>query len=112
MSNRPADSDPVSPFPYRVAYSERVQNHLRDLIDRAKARGLAEQVLAALRDIDHRLHIYPQFGDPLRKLNLEPAELWIGCVPPLVVRYFLHEALRLVMVVVPIDHLPNSGLDP
>jgi hypothetical protein len=61
---------------------------------------LGPQVLAALKKLDGLLHLYPQFGQPLRDLHLEPAQLWIGVVSPLVVRYILDEERRLVMVVV------------
>jgi hypothetical protein len=101
-----------SPEPYRVSYSEQVRIELRDLISRARGRGLAPQVLAAAREIDKRLHIYPQFGQPLRDLKLEPAQLWVGVVPPLVVQYVLDEERRVVMVTVPIVPTAHSGLDP
>jgi hypothetical protein len=103
---------PGSPLPYQVSYSERVRTELRELIARAEVRGLREQVVAAAREMDRRLRIYPQFGQPLRDLKLKPAQLWIGSVPPLVVHYFLHEERRLVMVLVPFDPLPGSGLEP
>ncbi len=101
---------PSKPVPYRVAYSERVRNAARELVAQARARGLTPQVLAALREIDERLHLYPQFGQPLRDLRLEPAQLWIGVVPPLVVQYILDEERRLVIIVVPITAQPESGL--
>jgi hypothetical protein len=71
---------------------------------------LSAPVLQAVRQIDERLRIYPQFGQPLRDLVLEPLQLWIGVVPPLVVQYILDEERRVVMVVVPILPLPRSGL--
>src|SRR2546422_6065580 len=105
-------SEPTSPLPYRVAYSGRVRHKLQTLVARAKARGLGQQLLAAVKEIDHHLRIYPQFGQPLRDLKLEPAQLWIGVVPPLVVHYVLDEERRVVMVPVPIVPLPRSGLEP
>jgi hypothetical protein len=102
--------EPASPEPYRVSYSERVRADLKNLIATAKARGLATQVLAAVREVDRRLHIYPQFGQPIRDLKLEPAQLWIGVVAPLVVRYVVDEQNRTVLVVVPLVPLPGSGL--
>jgi hypothetical protein len=101
-----------TPAPYRVAYSGLVRNELRDLIVRARGRGLAQQVLDAAKQIDDRLRVYPQFGQPLRDLKLRPAQLWMACVPPLVVQYSVDDERRVVMVVVPIRPLPNSGLDP
>jgi hypothetical protein len=100
------------PEPYRVSYSERVHADLEDRVARAKARGLLKQVHDALKTIDDRLRIYPQFGQPLRDLQLETAQVWIAVVPPLTVQYVLHEQTRPVWIVVPIRPLPNSGLDP
>jgi len=87
-----------------------VRNELRQLLARAKNRGLGAEALAAVKEIDNRLHIFPQFGQPLRDLRLENAQLWIGTVPPLVVQYVLDEHKHLVMVVVPLLPLPGSGL--
>jgi hypothetical protein len=101
---------PAPPAPYRVVYSERVRNELKGLRARAKERGLGPNVRAAVQEIHQRLQIYPQLGQPLRTLKLEPAQLWVGVVPPLVVQYFLDEDRRLVMVVVPFSPRPNSGL--
>ena len=93
-----------------MSYSGRVRDGLRDLIVRAAAVGLGPDVLAAIRGIDTRLRIYPQFGQPLRDLSAVPAQLWVGVIPPLVVQYVLDESRRQVMVVHPITPLPNSGL--
>lgn len=98
------------PKQYRVAYSERVRSELQDLVATAKARGMKQQVLTALKAIDYRLHIYPQFGQPIRDLQLESAKIWIGVVPPLVVQYVIYEDKSEVWVAVPILPLPNSGL--
>jgi hypothetical protein len=98
------------PAPYRVTYSERVRRDLLNLAARARERGLGVQFVAAVKEIDHRLQIYPQFGQPLCDLTLEPARIWIGVVPPLVVQYALDEERRLVMVATPFLPLPNSGL--
>jgi hypothetical protein len=103
---------PSSARPYRVSYSEHVRQELLELIARARSRGLGRQVLEAVKEIDRRLHVYPQFGEPLRDLKLEPAQLWFATVPPLVVRYFLDEERRLVSVLAPLQPLPGSGLEP
>jgi len=105
------DPPPTGPEPYHASYSEHVRNELKTLIQRAKKVGLEKEAIAAVKEIDRRLHIYPQFGEPLQNLILEPAQLWIASVSPLVVRYILDEDKRLVMVVVPFLPLPNSGLE-
>jgi hypothetical protein len=66
-------------------------------------------VLDALEVIRERLQIYPQFGQPLMDLHHEQAQLWIGVVPPLVVRYASFETRREVWVVVPIQALVGAG---
>ena len=102
----------ASPVPYRVAYSEHARLEVRNLIARAQNRGLGREVIAALREMDARLRISPQFGDPLRDLKLKPAQLWIACLPPLVVRYWLNDEARTVIVFGDIAPLPRSGLEP
>jgi hypothetical protein len=101
-------SDP--PVRYKVVYSERVRNELKQLIARAAARGLSQEVLHAIKEIDRLLHIYPQFGEPRRDLETEGESVWSGTVPPLVVEYVLDEERRLVFVVDPLDTLPRTGL--
>ena len=60
---------------------------LRRLAARAKSAAIGDQFMAAVKEFDRRLRIYPQFGQLLRDLKLEPSQFWIGVVPPLVVRY-------------------------
>jgi hypothetical protein len=98
-----------SPSPYRVVYSGRVQDELRKLAEAAKAAGQGQRFVAALKEIDWRLHIYPQFGQPLYDLQRKPLRVWVGVVPPLVVRYVLNEAQRVVTVTEPMVLLPRSG---
>ena len=85
---------------------------MRSLISRARDRGLVPQLRAAIKEIDRRLHLYPQFGQPLRDLELKPLQLWLGVVAPLVVHYVLDEERRLVVVLRPPLPLPRSGLQP
>ena len=101
--------DPASR--YRVSYSERVRIELRKLGAVAIHRKMGARFLAALKEIDDRLHIYPQFGEPLSDLTVTPLQSWIGTIPPLTVRYFLDEEQRLVIVSVPLKPLPRSGLE-
>ena len=62
---------------YRVVYSERVRIALSKLLMLARNHGLGIQVLEAVKEMDRRLHIYPQFGQPLRDLVLElSASAW------------------------------------
>lgn len=98
------------PIRYRVCYSERVRNELKKLIARANERGLGSQVLDAVKEMDRRLSSEPLFGEPLIDLSLEPSQMRIGTVPPLVVRYAVYPEKRLVIVSIPIETLPRSGL--
>ncbi len=98
---------------YETSYSGRVIDMLRDMITRNPTH--AARILVAVREIDRRLRIYPQFGQPLRDLSVAGAQLWIGAVFPLVVQYVVVEAddggrKRQVMVVRPFTPLPNSGI--
>jgi hypothetical protein len=99
-----------SPLPYKVAYSGRARDSLRELVARARESGLAPQVLAAVKEIDRLLRVYPQFGQPLIDLAQERGQVWIGVVEPLMVRYAILEKQRLVIVAAPILPLPGSGL--
>ena len=98
---------------YETSYSGRVIDLLREMIARNPAH--AAQLLAAVREIDRRLRIYPQFGQPLRDLTVAGAQLWVGAVFPLVVQYVVVEPDtsghgREVMVVRPFTPLPHTGI--
>jgi hypothetical protein len=93
-----------------VAYSGWVQDALRQLVTRAGTSGHAVEVVAAIKEIDRRLHVYPQLGDPLIDLTHESGQIRIGTVPPLVVRYAVYEDSRLVIVTRPVEVLSGSGI--
>ncbi len=99
----------TSPAPYRVVYSQSVRNDLKELLGRAKACGCGRQTLDAVKKIDDLLHIYPQFGEPIRDLEALGATVCLVTVPPLVLQYLLDEEHRLVSVVNPFRALPNAG---
>jgi hypothetical protein len=101
---------PDAPAPYRVVFSERARESVRELVARARGRGLGQQVLDAVKEIDRRLRLYPQFGDPLTDLTHEVGQVWVGTSHPLVVRHANYEERRLVIVAVPLLPLPGSGL--
>ena len=99
---------------YEVSYSGRVIDLVREMIARNPAH--APRILAAIRELDRRLRVYPQFGQPLRDLSAERAQLWIATLPPLVVHYVVVEGDddgrgRQVMVVRPFTPLPGSGIE-
>jgi hypothetical protein len=103
-------ADPPGGFtPYELSYSGKVRDELAALIARATVNGRDQSLLTALRNLEYRLRVYPQFGQPLRDSTAESAQEWLGVVPPLVVRYIIYEDQRLVCVVRPITPLPRSG---
>ncbi|MDB5307106.1 MAG: hypothetical protein JWO38_1308 [Gemmataceae bacterium] len=98
---------------YEVTYSGRVIDWLRDLVTRN--RGRAPELIAVIREIDRRLRIYPQFGQPLRDLSARRAQLWVATVPPLVIQYVVVEGDesgvgRKVLVARPPTILAGSGI--
>jgi hypothetical protein len=99
-----------NPARYRVIYSEYVRQELRKLAARAIERGLRQQLLDSLKQLESRLSIYPQFGEPLRDLQTEGETLWVGTIRPLVAQYVIDEARRTVFIVHPIVPLIGSGL--
>jgi hypothetical protein len=85
---------------YEVVYSEGVREAVRGFAAAAKAVGTIQELVAAVRELDRRLHIYPQFGDPIIDLAQEPGQVCLGTVPPVVARYAIFEQRRLVIVTV------------
>jgi hypothetical protein len=75
-----------------------VRQRLLALADIARQQGDGEEFIAALKEFDRRLRIYPQFGEPLVDLKKEPGQVWIGTVRPLAMRYGVLEERRLVIV--------------
>jgi hypothetical protein len=80
---------------------------LKDTLAQLAARGLGRQALDAVKTLDFRLRIYPQFGEPLRDLQIESETLWAGTVPPFAAHYIIDEERRLVFVVRPLQLLPS-----
>jgi hypothetical protein len=93
---------------YEVNYSPHVLDMIRQMILHNPTHAAA--LLASLRELDRRLRIYPQFGQPLWDLSVRPTRLWIGVVPPLVLHYILDEDQRRVMVIRPPIPLPHTGI--
>lgn len=85
-------------MPYRVLYPPRVRARLEELATEAWRRGDGEEFVAALLEFDSRLHVYPQFGEPLIDLLTEVGQVRLGTVPPLAMRYGVLEERRLVLV--------------
>jgi hypothetical protein len=103
-------SEPTSePAPYQVVYSEVVRNEVRMLIADAASPEEARTIMAAFKEFDRRLRLYPQFGEPLLDLTHEAGRMWLGTVAPVGMRYAVFEDMRLVMVTIPPRLLPASG---
>lgn len=97
------------PIPYRVSYTGRVRERLSAFSDIARERGDQLAYYAALLEFDRRLHIYPQFGEPLYDVTQSPGQVWLGIVPPLLMRYVVFDELRVVEVAELPVLLPKSG---
>lgn len=96
------------PEPYQVVYSARVRQRLTALADVSRERGDGEAFLAALKEFDRRLRLYPQFGEPLTDLKREPGQVWIGIVRPLAMRSGVFDEWGEVIVAAIPVLLPNS----
>jgi hypothetical protein len=94
--------------PYRVVYSEAARQALRGYGSRARSAGKGAAFLAAVKEFDRILRLYPQFGEPLADLTLETGQVWRGPVPPRVMRCVAYEESRLVIVAAPLL-LPGFG---
>jgi hypothetical protein len=103
---------------YRISYSERVLEELVQLMRRNPDR--TNVIRSAFREINRRLRIYPQFGQPIQNLNVEPTQHWIAAYPPLIVYYVLLENDEEqaaatgfhgeVMIVRPFKPIPRTGI--
>ncbi len=91
-----------------VHYSAHVLDVIRQMILRNPDH--TAELVGALRELERRLRIYPQFGQPLWDLSVRPARLWIGVVSPLVLHYVVDEDRRVVMVASPPRPLPHTGI--
>ena len=100
-----ADDPPIR---YSVSCSRRVTDEFRRLLAQASERGMKTKLQSALAEINRRLAIYPQFGQPISDLNKKPLQIWIGVVAPLVVRYVLDDDNKRIFVGTPMQLLPKS----
>jgi hypothetical protein len=75
-----------------------VRAALREFAATARAAGHSREAAAALKELDHRLHVYPQVGEPIMDLTQESGQVCIATMPPLMVRYAIYEERRLVVV--------------
>jgi hypothetical protein len=82
---------------------------LLSLADRARERGEGEAFLAALKELDRRLRLYPQFGDPLIDLRAESGHIRISVIRPLVACYAELEERRLVVLTALPVFLPKTS---
>jgi len=97
-----ADSGPPH---YKVVYSGLVREELKQLLYRTRDQHRGAQTLRAIKELDRRLRIYPQFGEELQDLQMEGQTRWIATVPPFVVDYIIDEINRMVFIIVPLKML-------
>src|SRR5438045_2374523 len=93
-----AGSSPPDPAPrlYKVTFSGRVLDGIRELISRADARGRGSEIRSALVELNRRLELYPQVGEPRMDLTFPATQLWHCTVPPLVAVYVIDDIRREV----------------
>jgi hypothetical protein len=91
---------------YRVVFSVLAQTALRELVEKAKARGCGGDALRALRTLDERLRIYPQFGEPIRDYPALDLTEYRGHVWQITLTYAVDEQRRIVHVAAAPKPLP------
>ena len=88
---------------FKVTYSGRVEDSLRDASDRAEAAGYLEETTAAIKLLRTWLRADPEtLGEPYRVHKSKEMTEYLGSVGPLVVRYLFHHAEQHVYVVFPV----------
>jgi hypothetical protein len=96
---------------FRVVYSENVRTALRNLLERANARGRLDEFEAAVRTIDSHLQQRPTvFGEPRNDLQQAGLQVRAGSVKPLAVTFAVDEERHLVYVVLPFQPLPGTDI--
>lgn len=84
---------------FRVVYSAAVRKSLKEMLHRAVAKGIGQEVLQAVRTIDQRLALDPlTFGDPWYDLTDAKLKVMSRIVRPLFVVYGVHKDERVVFV--------------
>jgi len=107
--SKPNDNSSAGLF--KVAYSELVRTAAKDLLQRAKAKGVLSEVTAAMRAIDQHLHRDPTtFGEPHKNLVHGQGQIRTGFVRPLAVVFSVYEEDRTVLVTRPLMPLSELGL--
>lgn len=96
--------------PYRVVYSGLCREGMRRLLARAGAKGRLTEIAKVVRGIDTRLRWIPlDLGEPLKDYMHLGIKEHIGVLAPLVVRYGVDEARRIVYVTRPFDLFSGSA---
>jgi hypothetical protein len=81
------------------------------LLERARAKGRLKEIAQTLRGIHTRLEWIPlDFGQPLKDYLHLGIKEHIGVLPPLVIKYGVDEARRIVYVGLAFSLLPKSNL--
>jgi hypothetical protein len=98
---------------FKVAYSDAVRNALKELLKRAQEQGRIADVMAALKEINGRLHTDPTvFGEPFLNLKHLQGQMRHAVVGPLAVEFGVHPKSRHVFVVKPLVLSSVPGQNP
>ncbi len=92
-------SDSPNGAAFRVVYSQRVQNQIKVLAQRARQAGIGQEFLVALKAIDAALRQSPAtFGDPSHHLTAAKLTVYSRVRRPLLVTYSVHRDKPIVFL--------------
>jgi hypothetical protein len=85
--------------PYRVTYLGPARASLLAAISQAGPAGLIAKCGTALKNIEERLRTEPsELGEIIGRLPLSKLDLYVGSVPPLTVRFAIHQEVPEIFV--------------
>ena len=91
--------NPESPQPFRVEMTSTAKQQLREIIGKAKKKGLKKNMIAAAARIHERLHIdHSTAGEALYDLGPPRINVRMIADKPLVAEYGVVTAAQLVLI--------------
>ena len=98
------------PEPYDVVYSEAAKDSLARLVALARSRGLGAEAIQAVKEINDRLQLYPQFGEPVRDYEAIGITGYLGHIWQISFTYGVDEERRIVYLIRPPRALAGGPL--
>lgn len=91
--------NPTGESPYTISYTDRARDSVRGLRFLARERGLKNELLHAIYEIEYRLKSEPtEFGEPLYRLGKAGLSVRVGVARPVVVMFGVDEKRKIVYV--------------